>query len=392
MRRADRNEELEHRRQTLEDKERRRKDNKRKRDEQATKQREVQRKLLSDGKIALEDTWAKVTASQPRLNTFFTKKAAKSPKPPYQAQQRSPLREMSNAGNKANGLKPKDDQCQADQCAEDAVFDSEEDTLVDRTNVPNSAAEPIVQEYTDADLLQLFSSQPRQLTPSHQPLAPRSEHDKSLSRPTKSPCHKLQHELPSKMAQRTPSKPAAMANATTTKSATKTANQEPNNPITPQAANERNDNSNDNSSPVLPSTEPADSPTNNPNARPPTTPITPTTAANLAAASSPDTQARRARSATPSPEISPVRRIQQASQLSFATDDGLDDAALVAFALGAERRGAVRGPADEEEAEDDEDKDEKGGRKGAVQLFSSSLPDEEMLEAVKKVEGEEGEK
>ena len=377
MRRADRNEELEQRRQTLEDKEYKRKQNKRKRDEQAAKEREVRRKLLNEGKITLEDTWAKVTASQPRLNNFFTKKVSKSPKQPKPL---SPLRESCNGLNKANGLKVKTDQLKEGQAVDDAAFDSEEDTLVDKMNAPNAAAEPTFQEFTDADLLQMFSSQPGPLTPSQKPLPLQPQHTIPASKPHTSHSERSNHKLLSEMTAVTPSKLGNAAASTPTKPATKAttptaSTNQPATPTTPARV----------PSLVLPSTEPSEE-----------------VALAVATTISPDDPndpaivARRTRSASPSPEVSPQRRgcrfpagrgynydhvRAAASQQSSFSDDGLDDAALVAVASSAERRAAAAATEPRFEP-----------LPFPVEGFSSSLPDEEMVEAARKVEegGEAG--
>ncbi len=143
MRRADRREELDERRQKEQEKERKKKENKRKREEQDEKERDAKQRLLREGKIAEEDTWGKVTASQPRLNNFFkAPKAVKRPRSvPVQATHNEP----------------------SDGC------DSQEETLVD--NAPLPRPEPFQEkdlEYiSDQDLLQLVSSKvhPSQPTP-----------------------------------------------------------------------------------------------------------------------------------------------------------------------------------------------------------------------------------
>ena len=135
MRRADRREELEGRRQKEQEKERKKKENKRKREEQNEKERDVKRQLLREGKIAEEDTWGKVTASQPRLSNFF--KAPTTVNRPRSA----PAQATHN--NSSDG------------------YDSQEETLVDKAPMPRP--EPLEDEdleYTsDQDLLQLVSSQ-----------------------------------------------------------------------------------------------------------------------------------------------------------------------------------------------------------------------------------------
>lgn len=94
MRRADRREELEGRRQKEQEKERKKKENKRKREEQEEKERDAKRRLLREGKIHEEDTWGKVTASQPRLNNFF--KAPATVKRPRSAPVQATHKESSD--------------------------------------------------------------------------------------------------------------------------------------------------------------------------------------------------------------------------------------------------------------------------------------------------------
>ncbi|EXJ60030.1 hypothetical protein A1O7_04179 [Cladophialophora yegresii CBS 114405] len=75
MARADRIDAREEKRKKELEKERQRVENKRKREEKADRERRVRQKMLEEGRIGIEDTWGKVTASQPRLNTFFGQKA-----------------------------------------------------------------------------------------------------------------------------------------------------------------------------------------------------------------------------------------------------------------------------------------------------------------------------
>ena len=77
--RADRIDAKEKQRKKELDKERNRAENKRKREEKDAKDRSVRQKMLEEGRISVEDTWGKVTASQPRLNTFFGRKPAVAP-------------------------------------------------------------------------------------------------------------------------------------------------------------------------------------------------------------------------------------------------------------------------------------------------------------------------
>lgn len=139
--------ELDKRRQDVEEKERRRKANKRKRDEQEAKERVVQRKLIQEGKISVEDTWGKVNASQPRLNMFFSK---------GRVNQR-PKDENSTTETSKNQSPQRKDHAKTSsiQDQNESDCDSQEDTLVDRTAIAN---EILVDELSDADLLEILSS------------------------------------------------------------------------------------------------------------------------------------------------------------------------------------------------------------------------------------------
>lgn len=79
MARADRIDAQEAKRKKALEKEKQRVENKRKRDEKADKERVVRQKMLDEGRISVEDTWGKVTASQPRLNKFFGQKPVAAP-------------------------------------------------------------------------------------------------------------------------------------------------------------------------------------------------------------------------------------------------------------------------------------------------------------------------
>lgn len=74
MARADRQDAREEQRKKAAEKERQRLENKRKRDEKLERERAVRQKMLEEGRITVEDTWGKVTASQPRLNRFFVQR------------------------------------------------------------------------------------------------------------------------------------------------------------------------------------------------------------------------------------------------------------------------------------------------------------------------------
>ena len=169
MRRADRREELEDRRRKEEEKERKKRDNKRKRDEQEEKERSAKRRLLREGKIAEEDTWGKVTGSQPRLNTFFkTPGTVKKPR--------------------------KED--------DDHGCDSQEDTLVDNAPMPQpELLETELECISDSDLLQLASSQIH----SNPPTPPQSFEDRT-SIPKMNPTNVSRDDSAStKMSKRRPS-------------------------------------------------------------------------------------------------------------------------------------------------------------------------------------------
>ncbi|KIW69233.1 hypothetical protein PV04_05122 [Phialophora macrospora] len=76
MARADKIDAQEEKRKKALARDRQRVENKRKREEKAERERRVRQKMLEEGRINIEDTWGKVTASQPRLNKFFGQKGA----------------------------------------------------------------------------------------------------------------------------------------------------------------------------------------------------------------------------------------------------------------------------------------------------------------------------
>ncbi|KIW89312.1 uncharacterized protein Z519_10165 [Cladophialophora bantiana CBS 173.52] len=76
MARADKLDAREEKRKKELEKERQRTENKRKREEKLERDRVVRQKMVEEGRISIEDTWGKVTASQPRLNKFFGRKPA----------------------------------------------------------------------------------------------------------------------------------------------------------------------------------------------------------------------------------------------------------------------------------------------------------------------------
>ncbi|EXJ73580.1 uncharacterized protein A1O5_03341 [Cladophialophora psammophila CBS 110553] len=76
MARADKLDAREEKRKKEVEKERQRAENKRKREEKLERDRVARQKMVEEGRISIEDTWGKVTASQPRLNKFFGRKPA----------------------------------------------------------------------------------------------------------------------------------------------------------------------------------------------------------------------------------------------------------------------------------------------------------------------------
>jgi hypothetical protein len=87
FRAAERREELQVRRRKEEAKAERRKVNKRKREDKEERERAAKRQQLEEGKIRPEDTWAKVGASQSRLNAFFKKPALPAKKSPEEQEE-----------------------------------------------------------------------------------------------------------------------------------------------------------------------------------------------------------------------------------------------------------------------------------------------------------------
>ena len=158
LRRADRLDELEERRAKAEDKQQQKKANKRKRDEQDAKERDVQRKLLKDGKISIQDTWGKVSASQPRLNMFFVKPKERASPKDMKASKATSLLQMTSIAedDKENSEPPTDDE-DAKSVAEDEPvevrYDSEEDTLVDKGALSKL---DMGDGLSDADLLEII--------------------------------------------------------------------------------------------------------------------------------------------------------------------------------------------------------------------------------------------
>ena len=151
MRRADRREELENRRKRQEEKESKKALNKRKREEQGEKERSVKRRMLQEGKISEEDTWGKVTASQPRLNNFFKHPTAAVTR--SQAVAARKLRVSAGAGDA-----PVEDAANKEN--EFGPPDSQEETLVNQATVVIQQPTDLGEEFSDIDLLKFMSSQP----------------------------------------------------------------------------------------------------------------------------------------------------------------------------------------------------------------------------------------
>ena len=145
MRRADRREELEERRRKDEEKERKKKSNKRKREEDAEIEREAKRRLLKEGKIALEETWAAVSASQPRLNDFFRKPTVSTRLRPRSTPIES-SRQESTQSHKAKSQSHK---------SQDVVPVAGNVT----GSVTASQPDPSIEDLSDSELLDLLPSQ-----------------------------------------------------------------------------------------------------------------------------------------------------------------------------------------------------------------------------------------
>ena len=140
MRRADRREELEERRRKEEEKERKKRTNKRKREEKAETQHEAKRRLLKEGKIALEETWAAVSASQPRLNDFFSKPSVSTRLRPRSAPIES-SRQESLQNHKYESQSHK-----------------RQDAVPAAGNVTASQPDPAIEDLSDSELLGLLHS------------------------------------------------------------------------------------------------------------------------------------------------------------------------------------------------------------------------------------------
>ena len=145
MRRADRREELEERRKKEQEKERKKRSNKRKREEDAETEREAKRRLLKDGKIALEETWAAVSASQPRLNDFFRQPSVSTRLRPRSAPIES-SRQESPQSHKAESQSHK---------SKEVVPVAGNVTR----NVTASQPDPLIEDLSDSELLDLLPSQ-----------------------------------------------------------------------------------------------------------------------------------------------------------------------------------------------------------------------------------------
>lgn len=349
-RRADRIDELESRRKALEDKDRNRKLNKRKREEQDAKTRAAQRKLLHEGKITLEDTWGKVTASQPRLNAFFSRQTT-APQPQHDM----PLKESRNAENKANGLVADEDD--EDEVASH-VFDSQEDTLVDKANLPNEAAAPICNEFTDDDLLRMFSSQPGQLTPA-QVYSPRNSQKTDTHKPTRT---RSSQQLPAASPDTMPPKSEkTRLSQVFNRLQRRNASQHAGATTTAQPALAVPVITNNPSAPVVQSTESAEDDSSQDNQL-----------ANVAADSedqdemAEDAAARQVRSSSPSPESLHRRRhLSNGGNDDLFVDDNVDEEEMARLASAVSQQ--------------------------VEASFEDDLPDEELLEAARRAE-EEAEK
>lgn len=107
--RADRQDAQEEKRRKALEKQQTRENNKRKREDKAERDRAVKRKMLDEGRIAIEDTWGKVTASQSRLNKFFAQPHTENG--PASRLRHEVTRKLDGNAqdNLSDGLEPKDD-------------------------------------------------------------------------------------------------------------------------------------------------------------------------------------------------------------------------------------------------------------------------------------------
>ncbi|RMZ89730.1 hypothetical protein DV736_g3044, partial [Chaetothyriales sp. CBS 134916] len=181
--RADRQEESEKREKKKQEREQRKVLNKRKREEQEEKQRAVKRRLLEEGKISIEDTWARVTRSQSRLHSYFTEPIEQAVKSPTTPSTVVTVSSEDRGGTPANRLV-------------DAAEDKEN------------------QKYRPGD------SQPKVLTSNHPPLAPPINSTDEMSdchclKVASHPCNlHLRHRSPP-MSSSIKSMPSSMSSAKT---------------------------------------------------------------------------------------------------------------------------------------------------------------------------------
>lgn len=107
--RADRQDAQEEKRRKALEKEKIKQDNKRKREDKAERERAVKRKMLDEGRITVEDTWGKVTASQPRLNKFFAQPPADTGPPSRLRHELTSKSDDDAQGNLVDGLESEDE-------------------------------------------------------------------------------------------------------------------------------------------------------------------------------------------------------------------------------------------------------------------------------------------
>ncbi|RMZ83406.1 hypothetical protein DV737_g1689, partial [Chaetothyriales sp. CBS 132003] len=160
--------------------------NKRKREEQEEKQRAAKRRLLDEGKISIEDTWARVTRSQSRLHSYFTASIGQAVKRPTTPSTVVTAASEDKGETLANRLV-------------DAVEDKEN------------------QQYGPGD------SQADTLTDNHSPLVPMID----VSGDAMSDCHRLKvapHSSPSRLRHRSPPMSASMKSTSASVSRAKTKN------------------------------------------------------------------------------------------------------------------------------------------------------------------------
>ncbi|KAL2399715.1 hypothetical protein ABEF95_000607 [Exophiala dermatitidis] len=149
MERADRLEAREEQRKKAIEKERQRRENKRKRDEKEEKDRAVKRKMLEEGRITVEDTWGKVTASQPRLNKFFVRNPTK-PLVPSKRSIRDEVIVEENAEDENDGddgdSQPQVQGAEGDQEARDNAPEKALTASANKT-IPSTSSQARVQQW-----------------------------------------------------------------------------------------------------------------------------------------------------------------------------------------------------------------------------------------------------